>query len=380
MATYTSISAFTSGQTLASTTMNAVKNNLDLTTAQSQYRFRNLLHNGAMSVAQRGAAGTTGVTTTSFPCVDRWAVVLTSAGTYTITQATDAPAASGLSVSSKVACTTANVSPGATSAATYTQNLEGQDVQHLLKGTASALQATLTFWVKSTTTGTYIAELNDATNTRFVSASYTINSANTWEQKSVTFPADTSGAIANSASAGLTVNFWLVAGSNYTSGTLSTTWGTTAANRAVGQTNLAALNTNTWQVTGVQLELGAVSTPFEVVPYGEELKRCQRYYFRSTANAQFAAFGSGLASATSTANVFVKYPTTMRSINPTFAQSNCLLYYNAATVGISSILAQYASADSALVQISTAAVFTTGQAILLVGNATGSYIEASAEI
>ena len=325
MATYTTISAFTAGQTLASATMNSVKNNLDLTNAQSLYRFRNLLHNGAMNVAQRGAAGTTSVSTTKFPCVDRWSIGLSSAGTYTITQATDAPDSSGLSVSSKIACTAAVASPGATASATYQQILEGQDVQHMLKGTASALQVTLTFWVKSTTTGTYVVEIGDLTNTRFVSASYTINNANTWEQKTITFPADTTGVIANSAAGGLLTNFWLVAGSNYSSGTLSTTWGTTSANRAVGQTNFAALNTNTWQVTGVQLEIGAVSTPFEIVPYGDELRRCQRYYAQSyeigtapgtvtTTGMETWTVGSNGASL---AHIKVPLPVAMRSTSPT---------------------------------------------------------------
>ena len=176
-------------------------------------------------------------------------------------------------------CTTADASPAAGDLLRIQQSLEGYDVQRIAKGTSSALPLTLSFWVKSNVTGTYIVELNDGDNTRSVSQSYTISSSATWEQKTLVFPADTTGVFNNDNDASLTILMHLADGSNFTSGTLQTSWGTTVnANRAVGQTNLAANTNNYWQVTGVQLETGSVATGFEFLPFGDDLRRCQRYF------------------------------------------------------------------------------------------------------
>ncbi|MFV1090023.1 hypothetical protein QML66_28435, partial [Klebsiella pneumoniae] len=126
----------------------------------------------------------------------------------------------------------------------------------------------------------YIIELVDSNN-RSISSSYTISAANTWEQKTITFPADTTGTIVNTNAFGLGLYFWLGAGSSFTSGTLNTTWNARVdANIAVGQTNLGAAVNNYIQITGVQLEPGSQASPFEFVRYDDELRRCQRYYWR----------------------------------------------------------------------------------------------------
>jgi hypothetical protein len=170
--------------------------------------------------------------------------------------------------------------------------------------------------VKSNLTGTYIAELNDNDNTRQVSATYTISSSETWERKTITFPADTTGAFDNDNALSLITTFWLGAGSDRTSGTLPTTWASAVtANTAVGQTNLAAAINNYWQVTGVQLEVGTVATPFEFKSFGQELAECQRYYYRIT-NDGFKPFGFGGAISATNLRAFVSFPVTMR-IPPT---------------------------------------------------------------
>ena len=192
-----------------------------------------------------------------------------------------APTGSGFRNSLKMLCTTADASPAAADIMIINQRFEGQNIQQFLKGTASAKQFALTFWVKSNVTGTYIAELHDQDNSRSVSASYTVSVSATWEKKTIIFPADTSGVLDNDNALSLVVNFWLGAGTNYTSGTLATTWGThTNANRVVGQTNLAAATNNYWQITGVQLEAGAVATPFEFEDISTTLTKCKRYYHR----------------------------------------------------------------------------------------------------
>jgi hypothetical protein len=242
---------------------------------------RNVVINGAMQVAQRGTS-VTGITAETYNTADRWKTVLSSLGTWTQTVENDAPTGSGFGKSLKMNCTTADASPSAGDYLTIATKLEGQNVQQFLKGTASAKQFSLSFWVKSNVTGTYIAELIDNDNTRRVSISYSVSASATWEKKTITFPADTTGVLDNDNAGSLDVNFWLGAGSTFTGGSpLQTTWGTATNTRAVGQTNLASATNNYWQVTGVQLEAGAVATPFEVEPFAETLAKCQRYYQKS---------------------------------------------------------------------------------------------------
>jgi hypothetical protein len=235
--------------------------------------FRNVLINGAMNVAQRGTS-TASITTGGYYTCDRWYADITSAGTWTQTQSTDAPAGFGNSL--KMQCTTAQASP---SVATIQYRLEGQDLQRFAKGTSSAKSFTLSFWVKAFQTGTYIFELYDADNTRQCSNSYTVNTSATWEYKTIIFPSDTTGVFDNDNLLSMYAIFWLAASSTYTSGTLNTSWGTAVnANRAVGQTNVASSTSNYFQITGVQLEQNYQPTPFEQRPIGVELALCQRYF------------------------------------------------------------------------------------------------------
>jgi hypothetical protein len=234
-----------------------------------------------MQVAQRGTS-TASITSSNYFTADRWQNVYVTLGTWTQSVEADAPTGSGFRSSLKMLCTTADASPAAGDAHYMTTKLEGQNIQQFLKGTASAKQFSLSFWVKSNVTGTYIAELNDADNTRGVSLSYTVNASATWEKKTIIFPADITGTFNNDNGSSLEVDFWLGAGTTFSSGTLQTTWGSmTNANRAVGQTNLAAATSNYWQITGVQLEVGAVATPFEFEDISTTLAKCQRYYQKS---------------------------------------------------------------------------------------------------
>ena len=240
--------------------------------------FRNILINGGMDIAQRGTSFT-GITSGSNYCLDRFTTVPVSAGTWTQTQSTDVPTGQGFAKSAKLDCTTANGSLSANSLLYFQQRIEGQNLQYLKKGTSSAESTTLSFWVKSNKTGTYIVELFDNDNTRQISKSYTINSANTWEKKTLTYAGDTTGAFDNDNGLSLYCFFWLVGGTDYTSGTLSTTWtANTNANRAVGQVNLADSTDNEWYVTGVQLEAGSQASDFEFLPFEINENRCFRYY------------------------------------------------------------------------------------------------------
>lgn len=321
MATYTNIPTFTSGQVLTSAVMNDVKNNLDLTNAQSAYPYRNLIYNGAMQVHQRGTS-TASITAAGYYTADRWQAGVTTMGTWTQTVENDAPTGSGLRKSLKMLCTTADASPAAGDRVFINQGLEGFDVQRLAKGTASAASLTLSFWVKSNLTGTFIVSLYDNDNNRHCSKSYTISASATWERKEITFPADATGAFDNDNAASLVATFMLGAGSNFTSGTLATSWASyVAANDAVGQTNVAAATNNYLQITGVQLEVGSVSSPFEFLPYETELNKCLRYFVSFGGTAAYERIGFGSAISTTNALIYTPFQVPMRAA-PTAVSSS----------------------------------------------------------
>jgi len=241
--------------------------------------YRNIIINGDMSIAQRGTSFS-GINSgsTNFG-VDRFNFEVSSLGAWTISQDTDVPTGQGFAKSLKLDCTTADASPGANDLAVLTHNIEGQNLQYLKKGTANAESVTASFWVKSNKTGTYIAELKDVDNNRTINKSYTINSSNTWEKKTIIYDGDTTGTLDNDNGKSFQLNLWLGGGSGWTSGTLQTSWGSsTQANRQVGQVNLADSTSNYINITGVQLEAGTTASDFEFLPVDVNLQRCQRYY------------------------------------------------------------------------------------------------------
>ena len=255
--------------------------------------FRNIVINGDMQIAQRSTS-VASITTIGIYTVDRFKTIISSLGTWTNSQSTDVPTGQGFANSFKLDCTTADAAPAAGDYMVLSQIFEGQNLQYLKKGTANASPLTASFWVKSTKTGTFILELNDLNNSRSISKSYTVSVSNTWEFKTITYAGDTTGAFTNNNGASLGLNFWLGAGSDFTSGTLATSWAsTTSANRAVGQVNIADNTANDFLITGVQLEAGEQASGFEFMPYDIDLGRCNRYYQTlEYANGSMLAVGS----------------------------------------------------------------------------------------
>ena len=238
-------------------------------------QFKNIIINGDMSIAQR-ATSQASVTTTGYYTIDRWNWQA-DFGTVTLSQDTDVPTGQGFAKSFKADVTTAGtVSSGGT--IKIRQNIEGQNLQYLKKGTSSAESTTLSFWIKSTKTGTYICELYDNDNARQISQSYTVSSSNTWEKKELTFAGDTSGALGNDNGSSFQVIWYLAAGTDYTSGTLNTSWASaTSANRAVGQVDAQDNTSNNIYLTGVQFETKSAASDFEFLPVDVNLDRCLRY-------------------------------------------------------------------------------------------------------
>ena len=253
--------------------------NQDITAAKiaGTINFKNLIINGDMSIAQRGTS-VSSITSSGYRTMDRWNFA-TDLGTWTMSQETDVPTGQGFAKSLKLDCTTADAAPTANKFLVLEQKLEGQMLQYLKKGTANAESLTMSFWVKSNKTGTYICELLDTDNSRQISKAYTIDSANTWEKKTITFAGDTTGSFTNDNGESLRIDFWLGAGSTFSGGTLNTSWASTVnANRVAGSVNLADNTANEWYITGVQLEEDTSASDFEFLPYDVNLRRCQRYY------------------------------------------------------------------------------------------------------
>jgi hypothetical protein len=240
---------------------------------------RNMLINGDMKVWQRGES-ITNIYSTQYTA-DRWRIGEGSQTVFSAEKTTDAP--TGFGQSYKLTVTTPDTVADASNYAEFVYSIEGQDCQALGHGTAGARDAILSFWVKSSVAGNYATYYYKDDTGRGMYSNYTVNNANTWEYKTIVIPADASGAINNDNGNGLRLYWTLMTGSNYNTGTAPRgVWGTySSPNIGAGGeagTELCATSGATWQITGVQLELGSVATPFEHRSYGEELALCQRYY------------------------------------------------------------------------------------------------------
>ena len=253
-----------------------------LPASQAQYvGARNIIINGSMQVAQRNVTAAT-QTNLAYHTVDRFKIGPSNMGTFTHTQESDGP--DGFSKSVKLVCTTADASPAAADNITIQNIIEAQNLQHLSKGSSDAKSVTLSFYAKSNKTGTYTAEIFDGDNNRHISKTFTVSSSGTWEYKTITFVGDTSGALNNDNGAGFYVLWHLGAGSNFTSGTLATSWQAQDDTDRVSSSNVNLADTvdNYFQLTGVQLEVGE-ATPFEHESFAATLQKCQRYYQQSYA-------------------------------------------------------------------------------------------------
>jgi len=241
---------------------------------------RNLVINGGMQVWQRATSATTTVNT-AYNTVDRFKFYTDSDGSFTSEQSTGHRGDTGHDTALKCVCTGTDTSLGATQAASVSTRLEAQNLQHLRYGTSNAKTLTVSFWVRSSKTGIYSFALtkNDATAYNLVSE-YTINSANTWEHKTISIPALTVSSIANDNGVGLSIEFALAYGSTYRTSTLDQ-WMTDNDFASTNQVNWLDSTSNNWYLTGFQIEVGSEATPFEHRSFAQELRLCQRYFAKS---------------------------------------------------------------------------------------------------
>lgn len=236
--------------------------------------WRNRIINGAMVIDQRNAGAS--VTANDGYMLDRWKFNSTQNGKGTVQQVSVAP--TGFT-NSFLFTSTSTYSVLSSDLLEISQRVEGFNVSDLSWGTASAQTVTLSFWVRSSLTGTFGGAVNNSAFNRSYPFTYTISSANTWEQKSITIAGDTSGTWLTTNGIGIRVGFSLGAGSTY-SGTAGS-WAGAGYTSATGATSVVGTNGATFYITGVQLEAGSVASPFERRDYGRELAMCQRYYEKS---------------------------------------------------------------------------------------------------
>jgi hypothetical protein len=273
---------------------------------------RNRVINGAMEIAQRGTSAVTA--SGSYP-VDRFPVFYSMDGAVSVQQDSSAPA--GFINSTKFTTTTADTSLSASQYVLFQHKIEGTNIADLAWGTASAKTVTLSFWVRSSLTGTFSGSLVNNGFNRSYPFTYSISAADTWEQKSITIAGDTTGTWLTTNGVGIRISWSLGVGSNF-QGTANT-WAGAEYYGASGETPVIGTLNATWYITGVQLEAGSVATSFERRMYPQELQLCQRYFFKKQSEAvdalQLAVPYNG-----STSNQYLTYfyPVEMRAL-PTFA-------------------------------------------------------------
>ena len=352
----------------------------------SSMGFKNRIINGQMQIAQRGT-GTTTVTANGYYSCDRWNTLQNASSKYSVGQSSIAPAGftKSLLLTSLSAYTV-----GAAEQFIFRQGIEGVNTADLGWGAAGASTVTVSFWVRSSLTGSFGAALYNNDGNRSYPFSYTISSANTWEQKTITVAGDTTGTwLTDSSGAGIYVSFSLGSGSTY-SGTANT-WAGAYYVQPTGSVSLVGTNGATLYVTGVQLEKGSTATSFDYRPYGTELALCYRYYYKIGASISngFNTFGTGFVDSTTSAKLLIPLPVAMRTAPTALEQSgtatNYALRYGGVGFQNCSSVPTHDSASpwTAAVDFSVASGLTTGQGVMgRTGSTTGTnaYLAWSAEL
>jgi hypothetical protein len=270
--------------------------------------FKNRIINGAMMLHQRG--GTISATGTDNTYgVDRWQM-RTESGSTVVSMQQSSIAPAGFKNSFLLTVTTADASLASGDICCLVQKIEGLNVADLGWGTADAQPITVSFWVRSSVTGTYGAGVQNSGSTRSYPSSFVINAANTFEYKTITIPGDTTGTwLTNN---GIGVYLWFSLATGTTAQGTANSWAAADYRGTTGQVNWGATLSNTFYITGVQLEKGTTATSFDYLDYGRQLQQCQRYYIKESNDVAYHAFMG--ASTLTRDYYFVMYlPVTMRA-------------------------------------------------------------------
>ena len=347
-------------------------NGSDVFNASSNFGFKNRIINGAMVIDQRnaGAAVTTG---NSFP-VDRFKIEKNSDDTFSAQQDSSAPA--GFTKSTKITITAADSSIGSTQYFVIDQYIEGYNVADLNWGSANAKTVTLSFWVRSSLTGTFGGVLRNDAGDRNYAFTYSISAADTWEQKSVTIAGDTSGTWLTTTGTGIQLAFSLGAGSSRVA--TAGSWGSGVVLGASGQTQIISTLSATWQVTGVQLEKGSTATSFDYRPYGTELALCQRYYYKSPQASNGEIFSTNNANGGLTGTTC--FPVSMRA-SPTVTYGWTTPYSgNTFNRLLTAVTVTFTLTQNNVTSARVCNLYDNTSSGLVVGDIYATYLTASAEL
>jgi hypothetical protein len=349
--------------------------------------FRNRIINGNMVIDQRNAGASIATTTTAAGVytLDRWIYQVSAASKFTVQQnAGSVTPPAGFT--HYLGCTsTSAYSVGTNDYFTVAQRLEGYNTSDLGWGSANAQAVTISFWVRSSLTGTFGGAVRNSSGGRYYLFSYTINAANTWEYKTVTVAGDTTGTYQTTNSISFEVWWSLGAGSGL-SGTAGS-WSTNNQTQPTGSTSVVGTNGATFYITGVQLEAGSVASPFERRDYGRELMMCQRYYYRVSPGASSRILCISGNSQTTTQSVNnLQFPVTMRTrptaVETTGTATDYSIAY-AATSTVCNAVPTFTGSTAELtgsVNAYVASGLTAGQAAVILSNSSTAYLGWSAEL
>lgn len=343
------------------------------------FGFKNRIINGGMTIDQRNAGASVTPANAQYT-LDRWYITASASSKLSVQQNAGSVTPPAGFTNYLGITSLSSYTVGASELFLLRQSIEGYNVADLAWGTASAKTVTVSFWVRSSLTGTFSGTIRGANATRFYQFSYTISSANTWEQKSITISGDTSGAWLTDNSVGLELMFSVGTGSSF-QGTAGS-WSGTAAYGVTGTTSVVGTNGATFYITGVQLEVGSQATSFDFRSYGTEMALCQRYFWKKTGDA-YESLGAGVCVQSTEARVNIQNPVLMRT-TPTFGfgGTTYCLQSNANGVQVTSFGGNQSSNFASMVS------FVVGGGGLSAGNGTlfilspgsSNYLSASAEL
>jgi hypothetical protein len=340
------------------------------------YGFKNRIINGAMVIDQRNAGASFTPTSGNYG-LDRYRYFVSQASKITAQQSSTVPTGFSTSFLQTVASA---VTPGSSDYFVFQQNIEGYNIADMQFGTASAATFTVSFWVRSSVTGTYSVYLANASVNRTYLANYTVIAANTWEQKTITITGDTTGTWGNTNGGGIMIGWDLGSGSTY-NGTANA-WQAGQYYRTSSSVNWISTAGATFYITGVQLEKGSTATSFDYRPYGTELQLCQRYFAKLTPYSAnpYTTWGAGFLWATTSCNLYIKYPTTMRA-SPTLGYSGNIWVASASNYTISGVNNTYPGLDSTNWQPSGISGATIGHGcVLMSANDASAFVTLSSEL
>lgn len=348
--------------------------------------FRNRIINGAMVIDQRNAGASVTALDTNLYTLDRWQAIAAVSSKYTVQQNAGSVTPPAGFVNYLGVTSSSAYSVGSTEYFFMRQRIEGFNIADLNWGSANAKAVTLSFWVRSSLTGTFGGAVRNNATDRSYPYSYTISSANTWEQKTITIPGDTTGTWLTTNGVGMNVDFGLGVGSTY-QGTANT-WA--AANYLSPTSSVSVIGTSgaTFYLTGVQLEAGSAASPFEYRLYDVELAACQRYFWRinggvGSGSQVYNGIGTGNVVGSTQSQIIIPMTVTMRS-SPTISYNGNIYFTDGGGGGpISSLGTNYGGTTACLINWNYASGgLITGRGVIsYTGSVSGSdWIAGSAEL